>query len=72
MADKDFTYNTKGASIGGPIIKNKLFFFVSGEQERLSSPGTTLTALKAGQTAGGEVFHKLQLADLDCAKNFLN
>src|SRR5205085_12392832 len=32
----EFDYNIRGASIGGPIIKNKLFFFVSGEQERLS------------------------------------
>jgi hypothetical protein len=33
-----FDYHTNGASIGGPIIKNKLFLFVSGEQERISQP----------------------------------
>ena len=50
-----FTYNQRGASIGGPIIKNKLFFFASGEQERISNPGTTYTALTSGQTAGGTI-----------------
>ena len=36
-----FDYHTVGASIGGPIIKNKLFLFVSGEQERVSQPPAT-------------------------------
>jgi hypothetical protein len=30
-----------GATIGGPIIKNKLFFFVTGESEKGTSPGVT-------------------------------
>ncbi|HMO33739.1 MAG TPA: carboxypeptidase regulatory-like domain-containing protein [Lacibacter sp.] len=32
-----------GATIGGPIIKNKLFFFISGEKEEESRPGITVT-----------------------------
>jgi hypothetical protein len=43
-----FDYNSRGLSIGGPIIKNKLFFFVSGEQERISNPGTTFVASRDG------------------------
>ncbi len=30
-----------GARVGGPIIKNKLFFFLSGEYEKESVPGVT-------------------------------
>jgi hypothetical protein len=32
-----------GATIGGPIIKNKLFFFVTGESEVGSAPGVTFS-----------------------------
>ena len=30
-----------GGTVGGPIIKNKLFFFVTGESEKGSSPGVS-------------------------------
>jgi hypothetical protein len=33
--------NIYGATIGGPIIKNKLFFFVTGESEKGTFPGIT-------------------------------
>lgn len=32
-----------GATVGGPIIKNKLFFFITGEQETGSAPGVTFS-----------------------------
>lgn len=32
-----------GATLGGPIIKNKLFFFVSGELEEENRPGISFT-----------------------------
>ncbi len=38
-----------GFNFGGPIIKNKLFFFVSGEVENALSPGNTLLANDAGR-----------------------
>jgi hypothetical protein len=34
----DFKSNTTGFTLGGPIIKNKLFFFVSGEIQRDKTP----------------------------------
>lgn len=48
IAKVPFDYNTRGFSAGGPLIKNKLFFFVSGEQERISNPGTTYVAGRPG------------------------
>lgn len=32
-----------GATVGGPIIKNKLFFFVTGEIEKADAPGVTVS-----------------------------
>jgi hypothetical protein len=43
-----FNYRQTGVSLGGPIIKNKLFFFVSGEEERISQPATTYVATAPG------------------------
>lgn len=51
LSKPSFTYSLRGASIGAPIVKNKLFIFVSAEQERVSQPATTLVANKPGQTA---------------------
>ncbi|MDF2430455.1 MAG: hypothetical protein JWP44_86 [Mucilaginibacter sp.] len=44
VAKTPFTYRQTGLAIGGPIIKNKLFFFLSGEQERISQPATSYIA----------------------------
>jgi hypothetical protein len=43
-----FNYRQTGLSLGGPIIQNKLFFFVSGEEERISQPATTYLASAPG------------------------
>ncbi|HKH59975.1 MAG TPA: carboxypeptidase regulatory-like domain-containing protein [Flavitalea sp.] len=67
----DFDYNLRGASIGGPIIKNKLFFFISGEQERISQPATTLVANKPGQTAVPGITSQAVADTLDALKDFL-
>ncbi len=37
------TNNIYGATFGGPIVKNKLFFFISGEYEIVDRPGVTFT-----------------------------
>jgi len=54
---QDFNYNQRGFSVGGPIIQNKLFFFLSGEQERITTPGTSYSATDASHpfSAGGNV-----------------
>ena len=48
-----FNYHQTGVALGGPIIKNKLFFFVSGEEERISQPATSYVATGSG--ASGSV-----------------
>jgi Carboxypeptidase regulatory-like domain/TonB dependent receptor len=40
-----------GATIGGPIIKNKLFFFLNGEIEKGTAPGVTFSP-KGGSGTG--------------------
>ena len=65
IAKQDFNFNNRGVSFGGPIIKNKLFFFVSGEQERISTPATARVASRNGSTgvnvsqATGEALDRL-------------
>lgn len=49
MSDKNY-----GFSLGGPIIKNKLFFFVNLEQNKVVTPGPSKTASIDG-TFGGTV-----------------
>ena len=43
-----------GATIGGPIIKNKLFFFLSAESENQSAPNPN-TYIPTGSTASGTI-----------------
>lgn len=66
-----FNYNQRGATFGGAFKKNKIFFFVSGEQERISSPATTLVANKPGQTAIPGVISQAVADTLDALRNFL-
>jgi len=38
-----------GFTLGGPVIKNKLFFFVGAEKENTLTPGNTLLAMAPGR-----------------------
>jgi hypothetical protein len=69
IAKQEFDFNNRGVSIGGPIIKNKLFFFVSGEQERQSSPATSLVASRNGSSGTG--ISQAKAEDLEALSNFL-
>ena len=65
-----FNYHQLGFSVGGPIIKNKLFFFVSGEQERISAPATAYVATGSSSGSGGAV-SQADAATLDAIANYL-
>ncbi|MCC7052236.1 MAG: TonB-dependent receptor [Gemmatimonadaceae bacterium] len=45
-----FDFGQWGARLGGPIIKNKLFFFVNWEDDAQTQPGTTFTTRATSTT----------------------
>ncbi len=47
IAKTPFSYNILGGSLGGAIIKNKLFFFINAEQDLQSAPATGVIASDA-------------------------
>ncbi len=44
VANPDLFYNQTGFTYSGPIIPNKLFFFLNGEMERKNDPGSNFVA----------------------------
>ncbi|MCG8328355.1 MAG: TonB-dependent receptor [Chitinophagales bacterium] len=58
-----------GFSIGGPIIKNKLFFFANAEIERREDLGSNFLARRPGLT--GEQVSRVDAADLDAISTAL-
>lgn len=69
VTTNNFDVKQYGLRLGGPIIKNKLFFFVSTELERASEPATTFLAARPGLT--GNNVTRVQAADLDSLSAFL-
>lgn len=65
-----FDVKQYGIRIGGPIIKNKLFFFANAEIERKSEPATAYTANTGSEPVGGTKTRVLQ-SDLDALSTFL-
>ncbi len=64
----EFDEYVVGARFGGPIIQNKLFYFVSGEIQRRTEPGTTYVA--DGSALPGTVT-RVKKSDLDELRRFL-
>lgn len=48
---QSFNFTNTGFRFGGPILKNKLFFFVNAEFERRNDPAYTFTVRPAGSGA---------------------
>lgn len=71
LPQQDFNYNLRGASLGGPIIANKLFFFVSVEQERVKQPATSFTASDASHQPNGTSISQANKDTLDALRGFL-
>ena len=65
-----FRYNKITFSLGGPIIKDKLFFFANYEGDKTTAPGTSFTANPGGATVGGNMTRVLA-SDLNALSTFL-
>ena len=65
----EFSFSNIGFRIGGPIIKNKLFFFANYESERQDSPGSLYSATRNGSS--GSTVSQVQATDLDALSKFL-
>ena len=69
IANPDLKFLQSGFSISGPIIRNKLFFFLNGELERTDDPGTNFVASRNGATGFG--ISRVQAAQMDAIRNRL-
>ena len=65
-----FKFTQPGGYLSGPIIKNKLFFFLDYETDALTQPATSFVANTGGQTVAGNTTRVLQ-SDLDALSTFL-
>jgi hypothetical protein len=60
-----------GFRIGGPIIKNKLFFFVSGEYEKVSIPGVNWKPSTDGVSVPDQNISRTTEADMIRVSDYL-
>jgi len=65
-----FTFHNLGVNLGGPIVKNKLFFFASYETDKQVSPATTFLANNGSQTPGGAIT-RVNATTLDSIATFM-
>ena len=65
-----FHFNMFGGNFSGPILKDKLFFFLSFETEGYVRPATNFIANNGSQNAGGNITRVLK-SDLNELSNFL-
>ncbi len=54
IANPDLSFAQYGAAVGGPIVRDKLFFYVNGELSQRDDPGSTFVANTDGTLAFGE------------------
>ena len=65
--------NTIGFSVGGPIVRNKLFYFVNFEYQSDVDPGQTHFARESedDEWGGGTQYNRPTVAKMDEIKNYL-
>jgi hypothetical protein len=60
-----------GFRVGGPIIKDKLFFFVSGEFEKETNPGVTWKPSTDGVAVPNQMISRTLESDMIAVRNYL-
>jgi hypothetical protein len=60
---QSFNFTNTGFRVGGPIIKNKLFFFVNAEFERRTDPAYTFSVRPAGSGSSAANSTETQATD---------
>ncbi len=71
LTKQEFDYNIRGLSFGGAIKENKLFFFVSAEQERITNPATSYIASDASNPPNPSSVSQANADTLNNLRNFL-
>ncbi len=72
LASSDAVSNTVGASVGGPIIKDKLFFFLNVEYEPKTSNATSWTVNDGSWSADGSgTMHRPTEEQMESIKSVL-
>ena len=76
VGDATFTknpsdYKMQGIRLGGPIIKNKLFFFVNYESEKTTVPGPPRVAATASAPADGINVARPTATEMDMMSKYL-
>ncbi len=77
VQNPDLQFNQSGFALGGPIIKNKLFFFTNAELTRQTDPGQTFrpatSAAEAQQAQSGQLngVSRVLQSDLDLIRQRL-
>ena len=77
ISNPSLKFNQTGLALGGPIVKNKLFFFVNGEFTRQTDPGQTFrpsaSASEAQAALNGQLngVSRVLQSDLDAIRQRL-
>ncbi|MBQ0077604.1 MAG: TonB-dependent receptor [Bacteroidales bacterium] len=73
VANNDMLNNTVGFTVGGPIIKDKLFFFVNGEYSFDTVPGSSTEARPdaSAEWGDGKNYNRPTVAQMDEMKAYV-